>query len=142
MRALLAAAVVFSLQSLQAQQPRGKLRFTAGAKHIDLEVLDANHPAFITLRAEKNEAAVFREFILAHSGPEKMIAPDSTNLKEQATKRWKVSKHRGTRLIQSNEAVYWCYTPGLVLPVRFRVGNDQWQLQSAELPPLMFVEMP
>ncbi len=128
--------------ALPAQSPQGALRFSSGAKRIDLQVVAGNHPAFISLRHETGEAEALRMFLLTHSGPEKMIAPNSLTMTTQAPSRWKVSKHRGTRLIQSDEAIYWCYTPGLVLPSRFNLGNAAWKLESADLPPLMFVEMP
>ncbi len=130
-----------SCLSLFAQAPRGTLHFTSAARQVELQVLDGNHPALIALRPEQGEAAILREFVLTHTGPEKMIAPQATPLKTIAPAAWKVSKHRGTKLLQSGETIYWCYTPGLVLPVTFRIGLVTWKLQSAELPPLMFVEV-
>ena len=49
--------------------------------------------------------------------------------------------HRGTKLIRADDTTYWCYTPGLVLPSNFRIGPATWSLHSADLPPLMFVEL-
>ncbi len=127
--------------SLTAQAPRGTLRYGSGTRRVELQVLDGNHPALIALRPEKGEAAILREFVLTHTGPEKMIVPQANPLKTVAPAAWKVTKHRGTRLLQSGDTLYWCYTPGLVLPVTFRIGQVTWKLQSAELPPLMFVEL-
>lgn len=137
---LLGAALI--CLTLPAQSSRGALHFVSGAKRVDLQVVAGNHPAFISLRHEKDEAEAVRMFLLTHSGPEKLIVPNSLNLKEQAPRHWKVSKHRGARMIQGDEAIYWCYTPGLVLPSRFNLGQTAWKLDRADLPPLMFVEMP
>ena len=138
MRIFIAALICVSIS---AQAARGTLTFTTGTKRVELQVVEANHPALVTLRAEKGDSAVLRQFLLTHTGPEKLIAPNVVKLKEQAPLAWKVLKHRGVRLLQSDEAVYWCYTPGLVLPVRFSIGQERWELVSAELPPLLFVEV-
>lgn len=127
--------------SLFAQTPRGSLRYSSGTRRVELQVIDGNHPAFIALRPEQGELAVLREFVLTHTGPEKMIAANTNTLKQSAPATWKVSKHRGARLIQSDDATYWCYTPGLVLPTAFHIGQVAWKLESADLPPLMFVEL-
>lgn len=138
MRLFLAALACLSLC---AQAPRGTLSYRSGARRVELQVIDGNHPAFIALRAEQGELAVLREFVLTHTGPEKLISTDARPLKQAAPAAWKVAKHRGARLIQADEATYWCYTPGLVLPVAFRIGQATWKLESADLPPLMFVEL-
>ena len=39
-------------------------------------------------------------------------------------------------------ATYWRYTEGLLLPVRFRIGTDDWVLITADLPPKMLVSAP
>jgi hypothetical protein len=139
MRRCLAAFLCLSLFS---QAPRGTLNYRSGAKRAELQIIDGNHPAFISLRPEQGELAVLREFFLAHTGPEKMIAPNANTLKRTAPAAWKVGKHRGVKMLQTDHATFWCYTPGLVLPASFRVGKATWQLQSADLPPLMFVELP
>lgn len=117
------------------------MQYISGARRVELQVIEGIHPAFIALRPEQGELAVLREFVLTHTGPEKMIAANANTLKQTAPAVWKVSKHRGTKLIQTGDATYWCYTPGLVLPVTFHIGQTTWKLQSAELPPLMFVEV-
>ena len=109
---------------------------------MELKVIDGNHPAFIALRPEQGEPAVLRSYFLTHTGPEKMIAANANTLKQSAPAAWKVGKHRGSKLIQADDATYWCYTPGLVLPATFRIGQATWKLESADLPPLMFVELP
>ncbi len=127
--------------SLFSQAPRGTLRYSSGTRQAELRIMDGNHPAFIALRPERGELAVLREFFLTHTGPEKMIAANTNTLKQTAPAAWKVGKHRGAKLIQNDDATYWCYTPGLVLPAVFHLGQVTWKLESAELPPLMFVEM-
>ena len=127
--------------SLFSQAPRGILSYRSGAQRVELQVIDGNHPAFIALRPEQGEPAVLRSFFLTHTGPEKMIAPNANTLKETAPADWKVRKHRGSKLIQTDDATYWCYTPGLVLPSTFRIGPATWKLHGADLPPLMFVEL-
>jgi hypothetical protein len=141
MRLFATALVCLSCFTLSAQAPRGALRYSSGARRAELKVMDGNHPAFIALRPEQGELAVLREFVLTHTGPEKMIAANAKPLKQAAPASWKVNKHRGKRLIQTDDATYWCYTPGLVLPAAFRIGSVAWRLESAELPPLMFVEL-
>jgi len=142
---LLSAALVclsfLSFLSLTAQTPRGTLSYRSGARRVELQVVDGNHPAFISLRPEQGELAVLREFFLTHTGPEKMIAANAITLKQTAPSKWKVGKHRGVKLIQTDDATYWCYTPGLVLPATFHIGPTVWKLESADLPPLMFVEL-
>ncbi len=142
MRLILTALAGFSCCSLVAQAPRGALRYLSGSRLVELQVIDGNHPAFIALRPEQGEFAVMREFVLTHSGPEKMIAANSSHLKTLAPAAWKVSKHRGAKMIRTDGVTYWCYTPGLVLPSTFRLGPATWNLHSADLPPLMFVELP
>ncbi len=127
--------------ALSAQASRGSLSYSSGAKRVVLRVIDGNHPAFLALRPEEGESGVVREFFLTHSGPEKMIAPNANPLKASAPAAWKVGKHRGSKLLQADEATYWSYTPGLVLPASFQLGRDLWKLEAAELPPLMFVEL-
>ena len=139
MRLFLAAFLCLSLFS---QAPRGTLSYRSGARQVELQVIDGNHPAFIALRPEQGDSAVLRSFILTHTGPEKMIAPNANTLKQTAPTVWKVSRHRSVKMLQTDHATYWCYTPGLVLPSSFRIGKVAWSLQSADLPPLMFVELP
>ncbi|MBL0312782.1 MAG: hypothetical protein IPP78_08725 [Holophagaceae bacterium] len=117
------------------------MSYRSGTRRVELQVIDGNHPAFIALRPEQGELALLREFFLTHTGPEKMIAANANTLKQTAPAAWKVTKHRGAKLIRTDDATYWCYTPGLVLPVTFHIGQTAWKLQSAELPPLMFVEV-
>lgn len=141
MRRFLGALVGISCFSLTAQAPRGMLNYHSGPRRARLQVIAGNHPALIALRPEQGELSELRQFILTHSGPEKMIAANANTLKTLAPATWKVSKHPGTKMIQTDDATYWCYTPGLVLPVAFRIGQVTWKLQSADLPPLMFVEL-
>ncbi len=141
MRLFSATLVCLSFLSLAAQTPRGTLRFISGAQNAEFQVISGNHPAFISLRPEHGELAMLRDFLLTHTGPEKLIATKANPLKTVAPAAWKVAKHRGAKLIQTEDATYWCYTPGLVLPSTFRIGQATWKLQSADLPPLIFVEL-
>ena len=142
MRLFLTALAYLAFVPLTAQAARGMLSYHSGSRRVELQVIDGNHPAFIALRPEQGELAVLREFFLTHTGPEKMIAVNANALKQTAPAAWKVSKHRSTKMIQAADITYWCYTPGLLLPSRFRLGSLTWKLESAELPPLMFVELP
>ena len=141
MRLFFAALACLSFFSLTAQAPRGILRYASGARIVELQIIDGNHPAFIALRPEQGELAVLREFVLTHAGPEKMIAANAKPLKTSAPAAWKVSKHRGLKMIQADGVTYWSYTPGLVLPSGFSIGQTAWKLENADLPPLMFVEL-
>ncbi len=136
---LFPASAVLLGAVLGAQAPEGSLRFAAGGRTVTFSVVGGGHQAFVTLGPAAGLEARARLFLLAHSGPERMIVPASELLKEKAPAAWKVS-HRGDRgLVRTPEATYWRYTPGLVLPVRFRLDGQEWRLESAQLPPKMFV---
>jgi hypothetical protein len=106
---------------------------------VSFPVVGAGHRAFVTLRPVPGAEARARLFVLSHTGPERLIVPASELLKERAPAAWKVSHRGDRRLVRTPEATYWSYTPGLVLPVRFRLDGQDWRLVSAELPPKMFV---
>ncbi len=124
---------------LGAQAPEGSLRFAAGGRTVSFSVVGGGHRAFVTLRPGTGAEARVRLFVLSHTGPERLIVPASELLKEKAPAAWKVSHRGDRRLVRTPEATYWSYTPGLVLPVRFRLDGQEWRLVSAELPPTMFV---
>ena len=127
--------------SCQAQAIQGRLIYrTRAGRAVTLQVVDGGHPAFISLQREQGDAETLRQFVLVHSGPEKLIDAGALPQKEQAPAAWKVT-HKDTRvLLKGREATYWRYTPGLVLPVRFKALNEEWALMAAELPPKMMVE--
>ncbi len=124
-----------------AQTPQGRLVYrTPAGRAVTFLVMDGGHPAFITLRREAGDAETLRQFVLVHSGPEKLVDPGALPQRETAPAAWKVT-HKDTRvLLKGREAIYWRYTPGLFLPVRFKALNAEWTLLAAELPPKMLVE--
>lgn len=134
---LLAAALTLSAQDV------GRLLYVTGpGRGVTLVVQDGGHKAFVTLRPEAGQAAEVRRFVLTHAGPEKVVAPGAKLLFEHASAAWRVREKADRRMLKTPEATYWSYTPGLVLPVRFQVGKDQWRLLSADLPPRMFISSP
>lgn len=120
----------------------GRLVYVTGpGRIVRLDVLDGAHQAFITLPVLQGQAGVLRDFVLTHTGPEKVVLPQATPVAEKAPQGWKVQSKGDRRLLKTTEALYWSYTPGLVLPVQFVLGKDLWRLQSADLPPRMFVSL-
>lgn len=130
----------FALAMACQAQIVGRLVYVTGpGRVVRLEVLDGDHKAFITLPVLQGQAGSLRDFVLTHTGPEKLIVPQGRPVSGRIPSAWKVTYKRDHRLLQTPEAIFWCYTPGLVLPVQFTLGKDLWKLQSADLPPRMFV---
>lgn len=140
MRGPLALTCIAAL-SVQAQTAGRLVYVTGPGRVVRLDVLDGNHQAFVTLPVLQGQAGTLRDFVLAHTGPERVVAPQAKVLPDQAPAAWKVRWKRGQRLLGTPEVIYWSYTPGLLLPVRFTLGKDLWRLQSADLPPRMFVSL-
>lgn len=128
--------------SLAAQGTEGRLTYEAGGRRVDFTVVGAGHRALVTLARGNGKEARARLFVLTHTGPERLIVPDAQVLKEKAPAAWTVSHRADRRLLSTSEGTFWCYTPGLALPVRFRLDGESWRLVSAELPPKMFVSTP
>ena len=140
----LLAALSLACASLVAQV-QGHLRFEAkGHAPIVLDLVDGGHPAFLAIPHQRGvaDAEAVRLFVLTHTGPEGQFLVPSVEpkpMKALAPAAWKVD-HNGTRVqIQTTYATFWRYTPGLVLPVRFLIGKDEWRLIQADLPPKMLV---
>ena len=128
-----------------AAQSQGHLRFEApGHAPIVLDLVDGGHPAFLAIPHQRGveDGEAVRLFVLTHSGPEASVLPpqvDAKPLPAKAPAAWKVD-HNSTRAeLGTSYAVFWRYTPGLVLPVKFKLGKDEWRLIEAELPPKMLV---
>lgn len=134
-------SILFNTLPGWAQSLQGRLVYrTRAGRAVTFQVVDGGHPAFISLQREQGDAETLRQFVLVHSGPEKLIDAGALPQKETAPSTWKVT-HKDTRvLLKGREATYWRYTPGLVLPVRFKALNVEWVLLAAELPPRMMVE--
>lgn len=137
----LGIAILLAIPVLaQAPKAVGRLHYVTGpGRAVTLVVVDGGHKAFVTLRPEQGQAAQVRGFVLAHTGPERLIAPTAQPLKEAAPPGWKVMERGDRHLLRTAEADYWTYTPGLVLPVRFKAAGVEWRLLSAEMPPRMLV---
>lgn len=140
----LLAALGFACTALVAQV-QGHLRFEApGHAPIILDLVDGGHPALLTIPHQRGVAdgEAVRLFVLTHTGPESQFLPLSVKphpLKARAPLAWKVD-HNGTRAqVTTSYATFWRYTPGLVMPVRFKLGTDEWRLIAADLPPKMLV---
>lgn len=135
-------AGLFALSAACQAQVVGRLVYVTGpGRTVTMDVLDGNHKAFITLPVLQGSAGVLRDFVLTHTGPEKLVAPQATPVPGSIPSTWKVTSKRGHRLLRTSEALYWSYTPGLVIPVQFTLGKDLWKLQYADLPPRMFVSL-
>ena len=120
----------------------GRLVYVTGpGRIVRLDVLDGAHKAFITLPALQGQAGVLRDYVMTHTGPVQAVVPQAVPLTERAPLAWKVQSKGDRNLLKTPEATYWSYTPGLVLPVQFQLGKDLWRLQSADLPPRMFVSL-
>lgn len=123
-------------------QAVGRLVYATGpGRLVRLDVLDGDHKAFITLPVLQGQAGQLRDFVLSHTGPERLIVPQGRTIPGKIPPTWKVTYKQDRRLLQTPEAIFWCYTPGLVIPVEFTLGRDLWKLQSADLPPRMFVSL-
>lgn len=138
------AALFFACAALAAQV-QGHLRFEApGRAPVVLELVDGGHPAFLAIPHQRGgaDAEALRVFVLTHAGLEGQVLPpqvEAKALREKAPAAWKVD-HNGSRTeLGTAYATFWRYTPGLVLPVRFRLGKDEWRLIEADLPPKMLV---
>ena len=139
-----AAALAFLCGALAAQS-QGHLRFeTAGHAPVMLDLVDGGHPAFLAIPRQRGvaDAEALRVFVLTHTGPEAQVLPpqvEAKPLRDQAPVAWKVD-HKGSRAeLGTAFGIFWRYTPGLVMPVRFRLGKDEWRLIEAQLPPKMLV---
>jgi hypothetical protein len=138
------AGLLFACASLSAQV-QGHLRFEAADRApVVLELVDGGHPAFLTIPHQRGVAdgEAVRLFVLTHAGPETDVLPPSVEpkpLAAEAPAAWKVD-HNGARAqIVTRYATFWRYTPGLVMPVRFRLGTVEWRLIAADLPPKMLI---
>ena len=138
------AALLFACAALAAQA-QGHLRFeAAGHAPIVLDLVDGGHPAFLAIPHQRGveDGEAVRVFVLTHTGPEASVLPPQVEAKPVAAKApmaWKVD-HNGTRAqVATAYATFWRYTPGLVMPVKFRLGAAEWRLIEAQLPPKMLV---
>jgi len=139
LRPLLLGLAALSLQA----QTLGRLMYrTAAGRAVTLQVVDGGHPAFVTLQREQGDAEALRQFVLSHSGPEKAVDPGLVPQREKAPLTWRVDAKGDRTFLQGREATYWRYTPGLVLPMRFKLLKQEWTLMTADLPHRMFVENP
>lgn len=140
----LLAALCFACATLSAQV-QGHLRFEAqGHAPIVLDLVDGGHPAFLTIPHQRGVAdgEAVRLFVLTHTGPEAAVLPSSVEAKPIAAKlpaAWKVDHNGGRAQLATSYATFWRYTPGLVMPVRFKLGAVEWRLIEAALPPKMLV---
>jgi len=112
---------------------------TPQGRAIVLTVVDGGHPAFITLKGEQGEAEQFRLLVLTRCGPEAMGAKGARVLRSKAPQGWRTRGHGQDVVLATDEAQFWRYTGGLVLPARFPFAGKVWTLLSAELPPRMLV---
>ena len=140
------AAFLFACASLLAQT-QGHLRFEApGRSPIVLDLVDGGHLALLAIPHQRGVAdgEAVRLFVLTHTGPETMVLPASVKARPitaRAPHAWVVD-HNGTRIqLATSYATFWRYTPGLVLPVRFKLGTAEWRLIEAAMPPKMLVSI-
>jgi hypothetical protein len=138
------AGLLFACASLSAQV-QGHLRFeAAGRAPIVLDLVDGGHPAFLTIPRQRGveDGEAVRMFVLTHTGPEASVLPPSVETKPLTTKApaaWRVDHNGGRAQIVTGYATFWRYTPGLVMPVRFKLGTVEWRLIAADLPPKMLI---
>ena len=118
---------------LQAQATLGRLYYTTPrGRAVAFQVIDAG-PERVTLAPESGDAGRLRAFVLAHAGPQARAAHGARALSSPVSAAWKGGTG-ATDLIQNLKATFWRYAPGQVVPVRFLLGGQTWQLLSADLP--------
>ena len=138
------AALLFACASVSAQV-QGHLRFeTPGQAPVVLDLVDGGHPAFLTISHQRGVAdgEAVRRFVLTHTGPEHSVLSSSVKASPMSAKAppaWKVDHNGGRTQLMTSYATFWRYTPGLVMPVRFKLGQVEWRLIAADLPPKMLV---
>ncbi len=138
------AALLLACAALSAQV-QGHLRFEApGHAPVVLDLVDGGHPAFLAIARQRgvDDASALRLFVLTHTGPEGQVLPAEVKakpLKALVPAAWKVDHNGARTLLATSYATFWRYTPGLVMPVRFKLGRDEWRLIAADLPPKMLV---
>jgi len=142
-RILLLVAALMMWAPVTMAQPLGRLIYSNHAgRAITLNVVEASHPTLMSLQPETGDAELFRVFVLAHAGQESLAAKGARLLPEKAPTGWRVKLNRSDVLLKTPKATYWRYTSGWVLPVRFKLLGQEWQLLSADLPARMFVTSP
>jgi hypothetical protein len=140
----LQGAILFICATLSAQV-QGHLRFeAAGRAPVILSLVDGGHVALLTIPHQRGVAdgEAVRMFVLTHTGPEKAVLPpqvEAKPVKAPSPAAWTVDHNGGRALLATGYATFWRYTPGLVLPVRFKLGVVEWRLMEADLPPKMLV---
>lgn len=137
-------AALLACASLAAQV-QGHLRFeSTGRAPVVLDLVDGGHPAFLAIPHQRGVAdgEAVRAFVLTHAGPEASVLTPQAEAKPLAAPAppaWKVDHNGGRAQVGTADATFWRYTPGLVLPVRFKLGTTEWRLIEAALPPKMLV---
>lgn len=118
---------------LQAQAALGRLYYTTNAgRAVTFRVVDAG-PGRMTLAPESGDAGRLRTHVLAHTGDPARLALGARLLVDPVPPAWQGGS-RDACLLQTSEAIFWRRLPGEVLPVRFQLAGQVWQLLTAELP--------
>ena len=119
---------------LQAQAAVGRLYYTTSAgRAVTLRVVDAGLGR-MTLAPESGDAGRLRSYVLTHSGDPARLALGAHLMADPVPPAWQ----GGTRdacLLQTPEAIFWRRLPGEVLPARFQLSGQVWQLLTTDLPP-------
>lgn len=143
LRCLLVAVTALALAPVASAQTLGRMLYSNRVgRAISLNVVDAGHPTLMSLQPESGDAEKFRMFVLAHAGQEGVAAKEARPLAEKAPQGWRVKVNRHEGLLKTPEITFWRYTSGWVVPVRFKLLGQDWQLISADLPARMFVPSP
>jgi hypothetical protein len=138
-RLVLLASLVLATSWAQAQTLGQLIYSTRTGRAVSLKVIEGGHSTLMTLRTETGDAETLRKFVLAHAGQEGLAAKGAHELPGKAQPGWRVKVNRSETLLRNPEATYWRYTAGWVVPVRFTLLGQNWELLSADLPPRMFV---
>ncbi|MBK8794437.1 MAG: hypothetical protein IPN59_15285 [Holophaga sp.] len=143
LRCLLVLATALTLAPAASAQTLGRMLYSNRVgRAISLNVVEAGHPTLMSLQPETGDAEKFRNFLLAHAGQEGVAAKEAHLVPEKAPQGWRVKINRHDALLQTPEITFWRYTSGWVVPVRFKLLGQDWQLISADLPARMFVPSP
>lgn len=119
---------------LQAQAALGRLYYTTAAgRAVTLRVMDAG-PGRMTLAPETGDAGRLRSYVLTHTGDPARLVLGARLMADPVPPAWQGGSREACLLQTSEATIYWRRLPGEVLPVRFHLSGQAWQLLTADLP--------
>jgi hypothetical protein len=120
-------------QAAVAQATLGRLYYaTSAGRAVTLRAVDAG-PGRLTLAPESGDAGRLRNQVLEHTGDPARLGVGAIRMADPVPPAWQGGS-RDAFLLQTTEAIYWRRLPGEVLPARFQLAGQVWQLLTADLP--------